>query len=101
MKNKYNLKWRKLPSVTPGGKKYFYNANGKNGELFTVVWDRIKQSNALQINGLLLGFAPDVVQAKRYFENRNEGKEVYKVKGITLLTPAAREYCASRGIKCL
>jgi len=37
------MDWRKCPSVTPGGKPYFYVSFNGQHEKTTVVWSRLEQ----------------------------------------------------------
>jgi len=46
---KTKLNWSKCPSVTPGGKPYFYVAF-TNGTKLAVVWDRLHEQWSLTIN---------------------------------------------------
>ncbi len=42
------LLWKKCPSVTTGGKQYFYTALSEHKQRVWVVWDRIQQCWIIQ-----------------------------------------------------
>ena len=44
------LKWKRVNSVTPGGKKHYYFSSTFNKK-FYVVWNRMLGSWTLQVNG--------------------------------------------------
>ena len=41
--------WKKEPSVTPGGKMYFYTRQFESGRRYWVVWDRVEKSYVVQL----------------------------------------------------
>jgi hypothetical protein len=47
LRGRIMTQWRKIPSVTSGGKQYFYNADTVIGKL-SIVWNRFAQSYFLQ-----------------------------------------------------
>jgi hypothetical protein len=60
------MNWRKIPSVTTGGKPYFYHAVDPNGGwLGTVCWNRSFRAYACEAKpAQLLGYASTVAQGK-------------------------------------
>jgi len=66
------MKWYKRPSVSPGGKVYFWHGRA-NEHHYWVVWDRQKRKWAVEIDGprnqvITLGYFATVAQGKKFVE---------------------------------
>jgi len=62
------LNWQKLPSVTYGGKRYFYNLFVESHK-WTVVWDRFDAKWCVQLDNKFLTHVIDVKAGKLYVES--------------------------------
>ena len=49
------MNWNKLPSVMTGGKDFFFTAY-RNGNRYSVIWDRTQRAYAVRRNDMLLAF---------------------------------------------
>lgn len=67
---KITLEWRKNPSVTTGGKDYFYTSGGENGStILHIVWDRREQRYACQIDHVTKHYVDTVREGQEWFES--------------------------------
>ena len=55
---------RKYPSVTTGGKAYFYVAYYHGGRIGSIVWHRDRQAYAVEWVGRIYGYAADLPAAR-------------------------------------
>ncbi len=76
---KTKLNWEKCPSVSPGGKPYFWYLvlNIKDNRIcFHVVWNRIQEKWVVQKNHEYVTYAESAEKGKKFveelFENENE-----------------------------
>jgi hypothetical protein len=61
--------WEKMPSVTTGGKPYFWVHRAENGCFWTVVWNRIAERWVLETStGSILGYFDTDKEAKKAAE---------------------------------
>ncbi len=60
--------WKKMPSVTTGGKPYFWLYYLGNKRIASVVWNRKEQSYALETEGIDLGLVDEPKTAKKRIE---------------------------------
>jgi len=58
------LTWKKFPSVTTGGKAYFYHAYLDGARSGSVVWNRRYQAYAIEVEGISKGSNHDLKTAK-------------------------------------
>ena len=59
---KQTIQWRKIPSVTPGGKPYFYHGNAVGS---SIVWNRVDKKYHATIFGVQIGLFDSISQAKK------------------------------------
>lgn len=72
------MKWHKNPSVTTGGKPFFYRAYSADGKwIASVVWNRSVRAYAVEVAWpipRLLEYVSTVTQGKRAAEKAIEGR---------------------------
>lgn len=67
-KDKYKLNWQKAPSVTTGGKKYFYYIDTDDGRIWVSWSKQMKLYVVSQIQGIILYTHEKLNHAKKYVE---------------------------------
>jgi len=63
------LSWQKCPSVTPGGKDYFYFISLGLGNSYSVVWDRQKQKWCADKNHKTIALFDSAKEGQKYVED--------------------------------
>lgn len=77
----YKLNWKKVASVTTGGKPFFWICLIDGIKQYTVVWDRIDQKWSVQnSNGVTLVQFDTDKKGKHYVETTNQIVEDVKSK---------------------
>jgi hypothetical protein len=61
-------KWHKNPSVTTGGKRYFFSRREDDKQLI-VVWDRVVLAYACQIEGKTIDYTSRAADGMRSIDN--------------------------------
>jgi len=65
-------RWNKTPSVTYGGKAYFFTQRAPNGDMWRVAWDRRAQDWIAETgpgNGVVVGHFDTPEKAKHFLES--------------------------------
>lgn len=72
-----SLTWKKCPSVTTGGKPFFWIARPTEipSPVLSVVWGRFQQKWSAQIDGKQVGLFETPEAAKQYFEREEKIKQ--------------------------
>ena len=70
------IHWHKIPSVTTGGKPYFWHGNA----ISSIVWDRIDKKYHATLWGEQIGLFASVSQAKKAIQQEYEKKFLFAGK---------------------